>query len=257
MVGGGGVLSVASLVAASLGNAGGSVDDDGTAKAGKNPLAGARKRLDRLGSGALNPSATPLPKTIAERVERKAAYEATGVAVGEWQDVVKANREKPTLKFTDQERDKMNRVKSLASMNANFSAGGDGATDFEKLIMAKIKSSGLETGKDVEKAEDLQLNALTAEEANERRSRLAKMRNLLFRHELKHKRVKGKCLYLFPNHHVKSLPDCPYKRLTLFFLKSRRNQIQNVSPAQPENRRGEGTCDCVSQIQTYCLPVQD
>ena len=204
--GGFGTLSVASLMAASLGGGVGEDEDaEGqTKKPKKNPLAGAQKRLDKLASNALKPVAAPLPKLISERVERKAAYEAIGAQVSEWQDIVKTNREKPTLKFTDQERDKMNRVKNLASMNANFDAGGSNATDFEKLIMAKIKSSGLETGRDVEKAEDLQLNALTAEEANERRARLAKMRNLLFRHELKAKRVKAIKSKTFHRHNRKT-----------------------------------------------------
>ena len=208
-----GALSVASLMAASLGKGvvGGGDDDDDDARASThkknrslNPLAGARRRLDRLASNAVVPASAPLPKLISERVERKAAYQATGEAVSLWQDSVKANREKPTLKFTDQERSKAPRVKTLASMNATFDAGGDGATDFEKAIMAKIKESGLVSGRDVEKAEDLALNALSAEEASERRARLAKMRNLLFRHELKAKRVKAIKSKTFHRHNRKT-----------------------------------------------------
>jgi U3 small nucleolar RNA-associated protein 14 len=209
-----GALSVASLMAASLGKGVGGDDDDdddddaraSTHKKNRslNPLAGARRRLDRLASNAVVPASAPLPKLISERVERKAAYQATGEAVSLWQDSVKANREKPTLKFTDQERSKAPRVKTLASMNATFDAGGDGATDFEKAIMAKIKESGLVSGRDVEKAEDLALNALSAEEASERRARLAKMRNLLFRHELKAKRVKAIKSKTFHRHNRKT-----------------------------------------------------
>ena len=169
-----------------------------------NPLAGARRRLDRLASSALVPAAAPLPRTVSERVERKAAYVATGEAVSLWQDTVKANRERPTLKFTDAEREKAPRIKTLASMNAGFDPGGDGASDFERAIMAKIKESGLENGRDVERAEELRLNALSAEEAGERRARLAKMRNLLFRHELKAKRVKAIKSKTFARHNRKT-----------------------------------------------------
>jgi hypothetical protein len=117
---------------------------------------------------------------------------------------VKANRERPTLKFTDAERDKAPRIKTLASMNAGFDPGGDGASDFERAIMAKIKESATESGRDVERAEELQLNALSAEEAGERRARLAKMRNLLFRHELKAKRVKAIKSKTFARHNRKT-----------------------------------------------------
>ena len=133
-----GALSVASLVAASLGGGGAGDGDAGGAENSEaakrsNPLAGARRRLDRLTSDAVTPAAAPLPKTISERLERKAAYRATGESVSLWQDTVKANRERPTLKFTDAEREKAPRVKTLASMNAGFDAGGDGATAFEML----------------------------------------------------------------------------------------------------------------------------
>ena len=206
-----GALSVASLVAASLGGGAGGDDDaenlaenPNASVRRSNPLAGARRRLDRLASSALVPAAAPLPRTVSERVERKAAYVATGEAVSLWQDTVKANRERPTLKFTDAEREKAPRIKTLASMNAGFDPGGDGASDFERAIMAKIKESGLENGRDVERAEELRLNALSAEEAGERRARLAKMRNLLFRHELKAKRVKAIKSKTFARHNRKT-----------------------------------------------------
>ena len=56
----------------------------------------------------------------------------------------------------------------------------------------------------MERAEDLALNELTAEEVKERRARLAKMRNLLFRHELKAKRVKAIKSKTFHRHNRKT-----------------------------------------------------
>ena len=52
--------------------------------------------------------------------------------------------------------------------------------------------------------EDLQLNELTPEEARERRARLAKMRNLLFKHEMKAKRVKAIKSKTFHRHNRKT-----------------------------------------------------
>ena len=57
--------------------------------------------------------------------------EATGEVVAKWQPIVKTNREKPTLKFTDQERDKMQRKETIAAMNADFQP----SNDFEREIM--------------------------------------------------------------------------------------------------------------------------
>jgi len=183
-----GGLSVSALMASLGGEAGAA-------------LGTARKRLDRLANKKAKPDAAPLPRVVSERVNRKAAYEATGEVVAKWQPIVKANREKPTLKFTDQERDKMQRKETIAAMNADFAP----ANDFEREIMAKLKEAGMASGKDVERGEDLALNELTAEEVKERRSRLAKMRNLLFKHELKSKRVKAIKSKTFARHNRKTV----------------------------------------------------
>ena len=109
--GGAGGLSVSMLMAAAMGGDGGDA------------LGGARRRLDRLANKKAKPDAAPLPKIVSERVDRKAAYEATGEAVTKWQPIVKQNREKPTLTFVDQERAKMPRKKSIAALNAGFRPG--------------------------------------------------------------------------------------------------------------------------------------
>ena len=186
--GGAGGLSVSTLMAAAMGGDGGDA------------LGGARRRLDRLANKKARPDAAPLPKIVSERVDRKAAYEATGEAVTKWQPIVKQNREKPTLTFVDQERAKMPRKKSIAALNADFVP----ENDFEREIMAKLRETNATTGRDVERAEDLALNELTAEEVKERRARLAKMRNLLFRHELKAKRVKAIKSKTFHRHNRKT-----------------------------------------------------
>ena len=186
--GGAGGLSVSTLMAAAMGGDGGDA------------LGGARRRLDRLANKKARPDAAPLRKIVSERVDRKAAYEATGEAVTKWQPIVKQNREKPTLTFVDQERAKMPRKKSIAALNADFVP----ENDFEREIMAKLRETNATTGRDVERAEDLALNELTAEEVKERRARLAKMRNLLFRHELKAKRVKAIKSKTFHRHNRKT-----------------------------------------------------
>ena len=137
---------------------------------------------------------------VNERIERKAAYETTKADIAKWQPIVKENREKPTLNFVGVERDKMHRKKTLASINTDFVP----ENDFEKEIMAHLKEANALTGEDVERAEDLALNELTPEEARERRARLAKMRNLLFKHEMKAKRVKAIKSKTFHRHNRKT-----------------------------------------------------
>ena len=156
--------------------------------------------MERVANKKAKPHAAPLPKIVSARLERKAAYEATGEAITKWQPLVKENREKPTLKFTDEERNKMNRKKSLAALNSDFVP----TTDFETELMKKLEEANMATGKDVERAEDLAMNHLSVEEVKERRARLAKMRNLLFKHELKAKRVKAIKSKTFHRHNRKT-----------------------------------------------------
>ena len=182
-------LSIASLMA--------SVEGQGAAAAA---IGSARRRLDRLANKKATPDAVPLPRVVNERIERKAAYETTKADIAKWQPIVKENREKPTLNFVGVERDKMHRKKTLASINTDFVP----ENDFEKEIMAHLKEANALTGEDVERAEDLALNELTPEEARERRARLAKMRNLLFKHEMKAKRVKAIKSKTFHRHNRKT-----------------------------------------------------
>ena len=67
-----------------------------------------------------------------------------------------------------------------------------------------MREKGVATGEDVERGEDLAMHALDPEEARERRGRLAKMRSLLFKHELKAKRVKAIKSKTFHRHNRKT-----------------------------------------------------
>ena len=78
-------------------------------------------------------------------------------------------------------------VDSLASLAAGFTP----MNDFEREIAAVLVANGLQSNRDIVKGEELELKKLTPEEARERRERLGKMRSLLFKHELKAKRLKN------------------------------------------------------------------
>ncbi|EFJ43959.1 hypothetical protein VOLCADRAFT_121361 [Volvox carteri f. nagariensis] len=126
------------------------------------------------GSKGLRPVPVPLPAVVAERQERKAGYEAAAEDVTKWQSIVKANREAPTLRLVSG-RGEVPRVTTTAA-----------------LVAALLEAAGVANTKAIEEAEEkLALKALSLEEAKERRERLAKMRSLLFYHELKARRLKS------------------------------------------------------------------
>jgi Uncharacterized conserved protein len=137
---------------------------------------------------------------VKARLNRGAAYESTSASVTEWQATVKKNRERATLSFLDQERKKAPKMNSLAALAADFAP----ADDFERRVADKLREKGVATGEDVERGEDLAMHALDPEEARERRGRLAKMRSLLFKHELKAKRVKAIKSKTFHRHNRKT-----------------------------------------------------
>ncbi|CAM6099546.1 unnamed protein product [Calypogeia fissa] len=141
-----------------------------------------RKRMEQLQKRGA-PLDAPLPKVIQDRVNRKAGYEKTSEDIIKWQSTVKMNREAPTLVFNKREHGPS---LSTASLAASFQP----TTDLEKEVHSLFCESKLAEVQDVEAAEALELNKLTVEEVRERQERLAKMRNLLFRHELKAKRMK-------------------------------------------------------------------
>ncbi|KAL6752320.1 small-subunit processome [Haematococcus lacustris] len=159
----------------------------GLGNEGRRKLApAARKMLEKMAAGA-KAVAAPLPRTIKERTERRAGYETTSKEVSKWQPLVKANREAPTLRFTAA-RDEVPHVNTTAALVAQHVPEGD----MEAEVAALLQAAGAATTKAVAEAEQaLSLKALSVEEAAERRERLAKMRSLLFYHELKAKRMKA------------------------------------------------------------------
>jgi len=153
---------------------------------GSTKLGPARKTLERLEKKAA-PISAPLPGPIRQRQERKAGYETAKKEATKWVPMVKAHREAPTLVFTS---DKSG-VPKVASTTAALAANHKPETDMEAEIAAILEAAGAGTAQAVTEAEEaLALNTLTAEEAAERRNKLAKMRALLFYHELKAKRMK-------------------------------------------------------------------
>lgn len=129
----------------------------------------------------------PLAKRQQDRMDRGAAYEKSKETLNRWLETVKANRRAEHLMFPlpepdAQATDKMDIAKPQ--------------TDLESTIKDILVESGLATasGKSnedqIQEFEELQAQKLPIEEIRARRAELRKRRDLLFREEVRAKRIK-------------------------------------------------------------------
>ncbi|KAI8092752.1 small-subunit processome [Halteromyces radiatus] len=126
----------------------------------------------------------PLPQRIQDRIERQAAYKEANKEITRWEPTVKQNREADHLSFPMQESVTQQKLTS-STLASKFVAN----TDMEKQIEQALQQAGMKD-EELEEFEALKLNKLTVEEVEERRKQLAMMRELMFRHEVKAKRMK-------------------------------------------------------------------
>ncbi|KAL3845670.1 hypothetical protein ACJIZ3_003073 [Penstemon smallii] len=149
---------------------------------GKPGFSKLRKSLRRMESKAA-PILAPLPKPEQERLERKAAYEQSKKDITKWEPLVKRNREAPTLYFDENVDLGFSTIGAIAS---EF----EPRTDFEKKIASLVNHNDVVEAHKKDGARLLELNKISVEEVKNRQDQLAKMRSLLFRHEMKAKRIK-------------------------------------------------------------------
>ncbi|KAJ3563283.1 hypothetical protein NP233_g9033 [Leucocoprinus birnbaumii] len=127
----------------------------------------------------------PLPQRTQERLDREAAYEQTKTEVDKWSGTMKRIREAEHLSFPLQARSS-GRVSNL-ELAAKFKP----STKLESSIDTLLKSAKM-LESDLTQTEDshlLKTNNLTLEEVAQRRSELRRMRELMFRAEIKAKRI--------------------------------------------------------------------
>ncbi|KAF9606486.1 hypothetical protein IFM89_025761 [Coptis chinensis] len=141
-----------------------------------------RKRMRKLDTESMSVPA-PLPKLDQEKLERRVAYESSKKDLSKFGPQVKRNREAQTIFFDEDIDVGFSTVGAIAS---EFQP----RTDFEKKIGslvhdAKIVEAHREDGERL-----LELNKISVEDVKDRQNRLAKMRSLLFRHEMKSKHIK-------------------------------------------------------------------
>lgn len=135
----------------------------------------------------------PLAKRQQDRLDRSAAYDKSKETLDRWTDTVKHNRRAEHLIFplpdNDTKSAKMNKELVPTNLAKPFN-------ELEATIQSILEESGLATanGKDDEdhlrEFEELETNKLSIEEVKARRDQLRMARELLFREEVKAKRIK-------------------------------------------------------------------
>ncbi|KAF2089311.1 Utp14-domain-containing protein [Saccharata proteae CBS 121410] len=132
----------------------------------------------------------PLPKRQQDKLDRTAANEKAKETLERWVDTVKQNRRAEHISFPlkDPNAGPALGEKKLARVNNAVAQN-----DLEKTIQSIMEQSGLATGKEEDKIreyEELQTNKMPIEEVLARRAELRKARDLLFREEVRAKRIK-------------------------------------------------------------------
>ncbi|XP_072977853.1 uncharacterized protein C57A7.06 [Typha angustifolia] len=149
---------------------------------GKSGYSKLRKRVQQLEKKPMVVQA-PLPKVAREKVERKVAYEHSKKDITKWEPLVKRNREAPTLYFEEDVDLGFSTVGAIAS---EF----EPRTEFEKKMAMLVRDPEVVEAYNKDGARLLELNKVSIEDVRERQNRLAKMRSLLFCHEMKAKHIK-------------------------------------------------------------------
>ncbi|OQE39244.1 hypothetical protein PENCOP_c007G05394 [Penicillium coprophilum] len=129
----------------------------------------------------------PLAKRQQDRLDRAAAYEKSKETLNRWLETVKANRRAEHLSFPlrDPDAEQTHRLESAKPQ-----------TDLENVIQNILVESGLaeaegKTAEDqIQSFEELQSRNIPIEEIQARRAELRKRRDLLFREEVRAKRIK-------------------------------------------------------------------
>ena len=134
----------------------------------------------------------PLPKRQQDRLDRSAAYERSKETLNRWIDTIKHNRRAEHLSFPLVDATKEgNKFPTKMS-----SVGTKPVTELESTIQNILVESGLSTSngkteeEQIQAFEELQTNKLPIEEVQARRAELRRARELLFREEIRAKRIK-------------------------------------------------------------------
>ncbi|KDP28173.1 hypothetical protein JCGZ_13944 [Jatropha curcas] len=149
---------------------------------GKPAYSQLRKRTHQMEKKTA-PLHAPLSKDVRDMLERKAAYEQSKKDITKWEPLVKRNREAPTIIF---DRDTELGFSTVGAIASEF----EPRTEFEKKMASLVYDDKVMEAHKEDGARLLELNKISAEDVKDKWNHIAKMRSLLFRHEVKMKRIK-------------------------------------------------------------------
>ncbi|KAI3966919.1 hypothetical protein MKX01_017570, partial [Papaver californicum] len=147
--------------------------------AGYNALSKRLSQVEKKSSAI----STPLAKVDQDRIDRIEGYKFSRKEVTKWEPLVKRNREAPTIFFGEQPDVGFATVGAIAS---EFTP----RTEFEKKMASVVQDAEVVDAHMNDGARLLELNMISVEDVKDRQNHLAKMRSLLFRHEVKSKHIK-------------------------------------------------------------------
>ncbi|KAI9783214.1 MAG: hypothetical protein M1839_004054 [Geoglossum umbratile] len=135
----------------------------------------------------------PLAKRQQDRLDRNAAYEKSKETLNRWVDTVKHNRRAEHLSFPlpDPSGEAASGARRLLPI-----AGSEPFNELESAIQTILQDSGLATSTNkvdegkIRSFEELQTNKMPLAEVEARRAQLRMARELLFREEVRAKRIK-------------------------------------------------------------------
>ncbi|PWW72723.1 Utp14-domain-containing protein [Tuber magnatum] len=140
-------------------------------------------------SGVQEKLSAPLAKRQQDKLDRAAAYEKSKEALGRWTDTVKHSRQADHLYFplANAPNAPLPAPGKITVLSASRSTP---LTELEATISGILKESNLASEKSIKEFEELKTNKLSVEEVQKRTAELRLARELLYREEIKAKRIK-------------------------------------------------------------------
>jgi len=140
-------------------------------------------------SGVQGKLSAPLAKRQQDKLDRAAAYEKSKETLSRWTETVKHSRQADHLHFplANAPNARLPAPKKITVLSASEPTP---LTELEATISGILKESNMASEKSIKEFEELKTNKLSVEEVQKRTAELRLARELLYREEIKAKRIK-------------------------------------------------------------------
>ena len=150
------------------------------------------KNSTKVGKGVPGKLSVPLPKRQQDRLDRAAAFEKSKETLSRWTDTVKHNRRAEHLVFPllDRDVESAKNMKRMLPITDSRQVTVLESTIHDLLAQSGLAADGKTQDSQIQEMEDLATNKMPIEEVKARRAELRRARELLFREEIRAKRIK-------------------------------------------------------------------